>query len=94
MSPQSKAAPAAPETPAVAQKGEHSPLVHGLLEDAQKLSDELRGEGGLHERIGANRDTLRMIAKTGFLSTEQASAVREFYPERVVKKTPEAPAAA
>lgn len=83
--------PAAPEA-AVAKKGDHSPLVHGLLEDAEALSEELRGEGGLHERIGANRDTLRMIAKTGFLSKDQAKAVKEFYPERVVKAKTEAAA--
>jgi len=86
MSPQPRA-PKAPEaeqvaTPVEQKAGEHNPFVHGLLTQAQSLSDELRGEGGLHERIGANRDILRQIKTTGLLSKEQADAIEEFYPVR------------
>lgn len=103
MSPQPAKAPEAEATEPTepteavkgkAVKGEHNALVHGLLEDAEALSEELRGEGGLHERIGANRETLRMIAKTGFLSKDQAKAVKEFYPERKARETTQAEAPA
>jgi hypothetical protein len=59
--------------------GQHNEFVHNLLEQARTLADE---KEALYERIGANRDVLRNIAKTGLLSTEQGEAIADFYPER------------
>lgn len=89
MSPQP---PKAPEAAAEQKAGEHNAFVHGLLLQAKSLSDELRGDGGLHERIGANREILRQIKTTGLLSKEQAAAIEEFYPVRQVKAKADAAA--
>lgn len=80
----------APEAPAeaVQAKGAHNPFAHGLLEEAAKLDER---KEALFAEIGTNRDTLRMVVRTGFVSDEQAKAVAEFYPVRQAKAK-EAPA--
>lgn len=70
------------ETPAAVeanspQKGEPNPFIHSLLQDAQTLKDE---KTALLARIDDNRTTLRTVARTGFLSKEQAAAIVEWYP--------------
>jgi hypothetical protein len=69
---------ATPDTPEVTQeKGQYNPFVHALLLDAQSLKDE---KDALFERIDDNRQTLRTVKRTGFLSNEQAEAIDKWYP--------------
>lgn len=69
--------------------GQHNDFVHQLLEQAGELQEE---KEALFSRIGANRDTLRMVRKTGLLSAEQSTAIDEFYPLRQKKADEDAPA--
>lgn len=77
--------------------GEHNPFVNLLLQVAKDLDQE---KTGLTDRIAANRDVLRNMAKQNLVDPEQAAAINEFYPLRARKvksdsngATPDAPAA-
>lgn len=74
-----QATPDAPATDAqgAPKKGEHNPFVHSLLEDAQALKDR---KTALLAEIDDNRTTLRTVARTGFLSKDQADAIVQWYP--------------
>ncbi len=61
------------------KKGEYSPYVHALLEDAQELAD---AKVELLRKIGLNREGLRNQVANKYASPEQAKAVEEFYPTR------------
>lgn len=71
--------PANPEQEGAApvKKGDHNPYVHALLEDAQALKER---KAEVLKEIDDNRQSLRMIARTGFLSTDQGKAVEAWYP--------------
>lgn len=66
--------------------GEHNPFVNQQLTVAQVLADE---KDDVLKRIGANREVLRNMATMGYLSPEQATAIREFYPDRPRKSKDE-----
>lgn len=69
--------------------GEFNPFVNQMLGVAQVLADE---KAGVIEKIAANRDILRNMATQGFLNTEQATAIGEFYPVREHKPKADKPA--
>lgn len=77
-----------PEPPAMVA-GEFNPFVNQMLGVAQVLADE---KAGVIEKIAANREILRNMATQGFLNTEQATAIGEFYPVREHKPKADKPA--
>lgn len=73
--PQPKNAPKAAEK--AAEKQPDETIVGKLLTQGTKLADE---KTGLFERIGTNRDALRMLQKSGVMTDDESGQVDKLYP--------------
>ena len=57
----------------------HNEFAAQLLDQAKELAGE---KSRIMERIGKNRDALRLVKDTGLVSEKQAKAIELFYPWR------------
>lgn len=83
QNPQGTATPPAQDTPANGQASTHDAWADSLLQDGDALTTE---KTQLFERIGANRDMLRNLKKSGKLSDDRVARIDKMYPERERKR--------